>query len=501
MTQEFSLTLTGISRRFGQTQALDEVSFEVRAGTVHALVGENGAGKSTLVKVISGVVQPDTGKLTLDGSPISFSSTKEASQAGIHLVHQELALLPHRTVTENVFLGQEQRGAGGALAWREMRAAARDALARLGAGDIDVTARVKELATGSQQMVEIARALVTESRLVILDEPTAALTPAEADHLFEVVEMLKRRGTAFIYISHRLDEVTRLADSITVMKDGRIVGTSQRGDLTIPELISRMVGRDVVELFPPKATAVDRTRPLLKAVGVCDPPRLLSADLELYPGEIVGIYGLEGHGQDELLASLAGSRHPVAGRLTVASRQHVWGRPGRMISAGVGFVPEDRKTEGLLLEESGWRNLTLPLLRKVSRFTIIQPKQDRALANEGAQAAGVRGNLTSPAGALSGGNQQKLILGRWLAARSRVLLLNQPTRGVDVGSKEEIYKVIREQCKNGAAALVVSREIIELQGLCDRILVMSNGRLVADLSPESSEEQILAVAVGEEAAS
>lgn len=501
MAQGFSLTLTGISRRFGQTQALDEVGFEVSAGTVHALVGENGAGKSTLVKVISGVVQPDAGQLVLDGDPVSFATTRDAARAGIHLVHQELALLPHRTVTENVFLGQERRGPGGTLARKQMRIAAREALSRLGAGDIDVTARVKDLATGSQQMVEIARALVTESRLVILDEPTAALTPAEADHLFDVVELLKERGTAFIYISHRLDEVARLADLVTVMKDGRIVGTSKRGELTIPELISRMVGRDVVELFPPKAGAVDRTQPLLRAEGVSDPPRLLSADLELYPGEVVGVYGLEGHGQDELLAGLAGSRHPVTGRLTVAGRPHVWGRPGRLIGAGVGFVPEDRKTEGLLLEESGRRNVTLPLLRRVSRFAVIQRRQERALATEGAQAAGVRGNLASPAGALSGGNQQKLILGRWLAARSRVLLLNQPTRGVDVGSKEEIYKVIREQCENGTAAVVVSREISELRGLCDRILVMSHGRLVADLSPESSEEQILAAAVGEEAVS
>ena len=500
MAQGFSLTLAGISRRFGQTQALDDVSFEVRAGAVHALVGENGAGKSTLVKVISGIVQPDTGQLSLDGERVTFAAAKDATLAGIHLVHQELALLPHRSVTENVFLGQEQRGRSGSLAWREMRVAAGEALARLGAGDIDVTARVKDLATGSQQMVEIARALVSESRLVILDEPTAALTPAEADRLFDVVEMLKQRGTAFIYISHRLDEVARLADSITVLKDGRIVGTSKRGELTIPEVISRMVGRDVVELFPPKATSIDRTQPLLRAVGVCDPPRLLAADLELYPGEVVGIYGLEGHGQDEFLACLAGARHPVTGRLTVAGKPCSWGNPGRLIGVGVGFVPEDRKTEGLLLEESGRRNITLPLLRRVSRFGVVQPRQDQALALAGAQAAGVRGDLASPVGALSGGNQQKLILGRWLAARARVLLLNQPTRGVDVGSKEEIYKVIRDQCDSGAAAVVVSREITELQGLCDRIAVMSHGRLVAVLPAESSEERILAMAVGEEVA-
>jgi ABC-type sugar transport system ATPase subunit len=491
---ETLLILSGISKRFGSTQALDDVSLQFSSGQVHALVGENGAGKSTLVKIISGVLKPDEGTVTINGREVVFDGPHAASLAGIHLVHQELALLPHRSVVENIFLGSEQRGVVG-LSWSRMAATARDALSRLGL-DLDVHQRVGDLSTANQQMVEIARAIFRESRLIILDEPTAALPPADAERLFEVIRQLTAAGTAVIYISHRLDEVKELAHHVTVLKDGRHVVTTAADDLTTEKMIQLMVGRVIDDMFP-EARASSLGEPALQVDELIDPPSVYGASLSVLNGEIVGLYGLEGHGQDEVLACIAGAREPVSGALRVHGQVIDWQPVAGMISAGVGFVPEDRKSEGLILEMTSSHNITLPILRCLSRFGLVSGERDRRKAAQAAAAAGVRGELSASVRSLSGGNQQKLVLARWLAAESSILLLNQPTRGVDVGSKSEIYSLIRETCEaQGRAALVVSREIKELQGLCDRILVMSKGRLVAEHRPGDTEEAILSSAVG-----
>lgn len=488
------LILTGISKRFGNTRALKEVSIEFAAGQIHGLVGENGAGKSTLVKIISGVLEPDDGTVELDGRKVVLDGPHAASQAGVHLVHQELALLPHRSIVENIFLGSEKRNFWG-LSWSQMAFDAEKALDRLGL-HLDVHRRVRELSTANQQMVEIARAISRESRLIILDEPTAALPPADTERLFEVLRQVTTLGTGIIYISHRLEEVKELADQVSVLKDGLHVATAPAEDLTTERMIQLMVGRVIDDMFPDeKSSALGDT--VLELDGLIDPPAIYDVSLSVRRGEVVGLYGLEGHGQDEVLACIAGARKPVHGKLTVHGEQTDWQPVAGMISLGVGFVPEDRKTEGLVLAMTAAHNVTLPVLRKLCRMGLISRHQEKRTASTAAAAAGVRGNLNASVRSLSGGNQQKLVLSRWLAAESSILLLNQPTRGVDVGSKSEIYSLIRDTCETrGSAALVVSREIKELQGLCDRILVMSKGRLVAEHAPEHTEEAILSSAVG-----
>jgi len=491
------LVLEGISKRFGSTQALEGVGLSVKAGRIHALVGENGAGKSTLVKVIGGIVTPDVGTFRLDGNATSFSSPSAASHAGIHLVHQELALLPYNTVTENVFLGHELSGAGGLL-WSVMNRRAGDVFERLGLA-IDVTRPTNELSTAQQQMVEIARAIVRNFRVIILDEPTAALPPADTERLFAVLRELAAQGTAVIYISHRLDEIRALADDITVLKDGRHVATRLAAELDTAEMIRLMVGRAINDLFPARPAL--STQPFaLEVSNLIDPPHLLDVSFSVRRGEIVGIYGLEGNGQDEVLESIAGARRPVGGTLRIDGSLIGWSDVPGMIALGVGFIPEDRKAEGLILDLDGRANISLPILSRLSSRGWISAAREREVANNAAGEAGVRGSLAAPVRALSGGNQQKVLLARWLAAGTNVFLMNQPTRGVDVGSKSEIYRLIRTQCADqGKAALVVAREITELQGLCDRILVMSRGRMVAECAPDESEEEILAAALGQEA--
>lgn len=499
MSQPPILEANAVSKRFGSTQALSEMSLAIHSSEVVALIGENGAGKSTLVKVLCGVHQPDAGEVLLDGVPGAFADARDAAVHGVHLVHQELALLPERTVTENIFLGTELRGRLGLLDWAAMRRHARTVLAELGAEAVDPDVRVKELSTGSQQMVEIARALVGSARAIILDEPTAALSPAEAEHLFTVMRTMTARGIAFVYISHRLAEIQEIADTVVVMKDGRHVTTRPRRGFTTNEMITLMVGREMADLFLDRAEPVDRSRqPVVVVEDVVDPPKVRSASLTLWPGEIVGLYGLEGHGQDELLACLAGARKPAAGTLQVDGKPLPWPNVAQAARLGFGYVPEDRKAEGLLLEFSGTWNLTLPILRtSVARHGVVSTGAETLTALAAASRAGIKGDIGPAVSTLSGGNQQKVVLAKWIAADSRVLFLNQPTRGVDVGSKAEIYTLIRGLCaEHDVAALVVSREISELKGLCDRILVMSHGTLAAEFPVTASEEEILAGAVG-----
>lgn len=499
MSQPPILEANAVSKRFGSTQALSEMSLAIHSSEVVALIGENGAGKSTLVKVLCGVHHSDAGTVLLDGEPREFSDARDAAANGVHLVHQELALLPERTVTENIFLGTELRGRLGRLDWRAMRQRARAVLAELGADAVDPDVRVKELSTGSQQMVEIARALVGSARAIILDEPTAALSPAEAEHLFTVMRTMTARGIAFVYISHRLAEIQEIADTVVVMKDGRHVATRPRRGFATGEMIALMVGREMAGLFPERGTPVDPARPTVVEVrDLVDPPKVRSASLSLRPGEVVGLYGLEGHGQDELLACLAGARRPAAGTLLVDGHPQSWPDVAYAARLGFGYVPEDRKVEGLLLDFPGTWNLTLPILRtSIARRGVISADRELRTAHSTAAIAGIRGDIRPPAGTLSGGNQQKMVLAKWIAAGSRVLYLNQPTRGVDVGSKAEIYTLIRKLCaEDQVAALVVSREISELKGLCDRILVMSHGTLSAEFPITASEEEILAGAVG-----
>lgn len=341
---------------------------------------------------------------------------------------------------------------------------------------------------------------MTEAKVVILDEPTAALSPAEASRLFDLMSRMKSRGVAFIYISHRLDEVALVADTVTVLKDGQHVADHLASDLSTDDMVSLMVGRDIADLFPAREDRdIVGAQPVISVRDLIDPPFVSRASFDVFPGEIVGLYGLEGHGQDEILDCLAGVRTPAYGALTIKGKTRQWrARPGR---SEFGLVPPDRKTDGLLLGSSGVQNITLPVLRRASMAGVVTSERENEIAIAAASAAGIRGDISKPVTSLSGGNQQKVLLARWLAAGTEFFLLNQPTRGVDVGAKSEIYDLIHDICRSrGAVALVVSREITELQGLCDRILVMAKGVLVADLPHTASEAEVLAKAVGSAAA-
>jgi ABC-type sugar transport system ATPase subunit len=486
-------------KRYGGTSALRGVSFSVRPGEIHALVGENGAGKSTLVGILSGVVEPDSGDVLLDGRPVRFTAPLEARRNGIHLVHQELALLPQSTVVENVFLGAELASRWGFLDWSEMRRRTADVLSSLGAR-VDPERRVGSLSVAERQMVEIARALIADSRVLMFDEPTAPLSPLETERLFHVLRRLREEGKAIVYISHRLEEVLAIADRVTVLKDGDLVGCWPATGLTIDDLIRRMVGRPIEDLFPEHDRSVPERAPLLEVTELVDPPRVLGVSFSVRPGEIVGLAGLEGHGQDEVLACLAGERSPVRGRLQVDGRSVAWGSPVRMFTHGIGFVPEDRKTKGLILERSTQWNVTLPSLRSLSVLGWLRTSAERAFAERAVRIVDVRGELDAPVQALSGGNQQKVVLAKWLATHSRILLLNQPTRGVDVGAKAEIYALLRSFADSGGAVLLTSRELVEILGLCDRVLVMRRGRVAGELPRTATEEQVMAVAAAGEAA-
>ncbi len=493
------LELTETTKSFGGTPALRGVAFSVRGGEIHALVGENGAGKSTLVNILSGVVQPDAGSLRLDGAAIRFASPREAARAGIHLVHQELAMLPESTVVENVYLGAEIAGRAGLLQRGRMRDATVAILERLGTA-IRPEARVSSLSVAQRQMIEIARALIGEARIIILDEPTAALSPLEAEALFGVLRGLRDNGRAIIYISHRLGEILDLADTVTVLKDGEVVGTYPASTLTVEDVVRRMVGRPIEDLFPPAFVPSRGAVPVLEVRGLIDPPAVAGVDLAVHAGEILGLAGLEGQGQDELLACLAGDRQPVRGSLQVRGTAAPWGGVRDMIGYGIGFIPEDRKTRGLLLEQSSVRNISLPSLPSLTRVGFMRLGRERALGTAAAVQVGVRGRIDQPVESLSGGNQQKVVLAKWLARQRSVLLLNQPTRGVDVGAKGEIYALLRQFTEAGGAVVLTSRELTEILGLCDRVLVVRAGRIVAGFERGATEEAVMAAATGGRAA-
>ncbi|MEZ4596043.1 MAG: sugar ABC transporter ATP-binding protein [Chloroflexota bacterium] len=418
---------------------------------------------------------------------------RDAALLGIHLVHQELALLPQASVVENVFLGAELAGRAGLLDWGAMRQRAAQVLDGLGAA-VRPGDRVSSLAVAQQQLVEIARALVGDARVIILDEPTAALAPEESDALFGVLRRLRAEGRAIVYISHRLTEVLALADRVTVLKDGQLVGTWPAGELTAGALVQRMVGRPVEDLYPGPGVALTTGAPALDVRGLVDPPLVRGVDLRVWPGEIVGLAGLEGQGQDEVLACLAGDRRPAGGAMAILGAAVAWGGVRHMTDRGIGYVPEDRKTRGLLLEQSAIRNIALPSLPRLSRWGVVRRGLETALGRRMAERIGVRGSIEAPVRTLSGGNQQKVVLAKWLARERRVLLLDQPTRGVDVGAKAEIYALLREFAAAGGAVLLSSRELPEVLGLCDRVLVVHQGRVVRELPRGATEEVVMAAA-------
>ena len=488
------LVMEGITKSFGGAPVLRGVDFDLRPGEVHALMGENGAGKSTLMKVLAGVHQPDSGTIRIDGRQVSVQSPAQATALGIAIIHQELNTIPDMTVAENLALGAEPRTRFGSLDRRRLLRDAEEKLSRIRA-DVDPRVPMRRLSVGKQQMVEIARALAEDARILVLDEPTAALSNREAQQLFALIDEMRDAGMGLVYISHRMEEVWRLADRVTVLRDGRTVGTSLRAEITPERVVTQMIGRDVEDLY-----VHDERSPgpvVLEVEGLTDGAGIGPVDLRLRAGEVVGMVGLIGAGRSEIARMIYGADRARAGTVTLDGRPLDRRSPAASIRQGIGLLPESRKEEALFPLMSIRDNLVTSALDRLSRLGVLRRRAVARTAREQMDALRIRTGPLEEVRRLSGGNQQKVVLGRWLAVGPRVLILDEPTRGVDIGAKHEIYRIINEQVSKGVAVLVVSSDLPEALGISDRVLVVRGGRVVAELPrEEATEEAVMLHATG-----
>ncbi|MFN8224121.1 MAG: sugar ABC transporter ATP-binding protein [Gaiellales bacterium] len=490
-TPEPLLLAERMHKRYGGVHALRGATLEVGRGEVHALVGENGSGKSTMLKLLSGQVLPDGGTITFAGAPVTFRRPTDALRHGIATVTQETTLAPDLSIAENVFLGHRMVKRGPVIDWRATRQRAREALDRLGI-DIDLETAVRRLRPDQQQMVEIARALSMDARLVILDEPTSSLTDDEVETLFALVGRLREEGVTTIFVSHRLQEVFALADRVTVLRDGHSVGGGALDTFDRAKLIHLMVGRELEEISV-TAVAAPASNAGLRLRGLTSPGHFEDIDLDVAPGEIVGLAGLVGAGRSELLEAVFGLHPPSAGSVEVDGVPVRFRSPRAAVRGRVGFVPADRKLQGLVLEMSVRENLVMAATARSPRLSPPRVGREGPIVSEAVSRMRIRAHSPGvPVSTLSGGNQQKVVLGKWLATRPHVLLLDEPTRGVDVGAKSEIYRLLLEAAEQGIAVLVSSSELPELQLLCDRIVVMFRGRMVASLARDEATEARIA---------
>jgi len=499
-SQAPALEMRGITKSFAGNTVLAGVSLTARAGEVHALVGENGAGKSTLMKILAGVHQPDAGEILIDGEPRVFARPADALARGVAMIYQELSLAPHLTVAENIFLGREPLKLAriGLINTRELNSRARSMLNDFGF-EIDPRSRVGRLSAADRQLVEITRAVVEAKRVIVMDEPTSSLTNQEVAELFRLIRDLKSRGLAVIYISHRLEELPEIADRLTVLRDGRAVYTGPWGGITTDEMIRHMAGRELKEIFPPRTRGVGEVK--LRVTGLTRAPKFENVSFEARAGEVVGVAGLAGAGRTELVEAIFGAHPAEGGEIEFGDEKITAARPNASVARGLSLLTEDRKRTGLCLNLPLATNITLANVRALVRGVRLQRKAEFNAANAFIRKLGIR--PPSPArlvGRLSGGNQQKSLLARWLFANSQVFLLDEPTRGVDVAARSEIYREINELAEAGAAIVMVSSDLPELLGMSDRILVMRRGRVVAELDAKmTSQEEILKYAAVEEA--
>ena len=488
------LSARGITKRFGATVALDNVAFDLAPGEVHALVGENGAGKSTMMNVVSGVIQPDAGELSIEGRPTTINSPRQAQALGIATVFQELSLVGAVSIAENIFAGRTPSRSG-LVNWGGLNRQAEAILSDLGVS-LDVGSPVANVPVTMRQIVEIAKAISLDARILLLDEPTAALTTAEARRLFQVIARLQARGIGIVYISHHLPEVLRIADRITVLRDGRVVATRRPAETSQASLVRDMVGR---ELAGWSRHCREVAKPvLLEAQGLGRQGEYRDVSLEIRAGEIVGIAGLMGSFRGQLGRSLCGILQPSAGQIRLRGRPARWRGLRDAMRERVAYVPEERKSDGLFLEMPVTANIAVASLPKVSRAGLFSRTRATRMAQRAVERFRIKApDVSSAVGGLSGGNQQKLLLARWLETEPDVLIVDEPTRGVDVGSKSEIHGLLAGLAERGAGILVISSDLIELISLADRILVMHSGRIVGEVPALSAtEEEIVALASG-----
>jgi len=490
------LQMQAISKSFPGVRALEDVSFEVLPGEVHALMGENGAGKSTLMKILAGAYAADSGSISIDGSPVEISSPHDAYRHGINIIYQEFNLVPQLTVAENIFLGREPSvGLKGWLNASRMTADAKALMDELGV-DIDVRTLVGKLPVAMQQMVEIAKATSRKSRIIAMDEPSATLTDHELENLYRLIRKLKESGVSIIYISHRMDEVFSICDRITVLRDGKTIGTRPTGEVTPEELIRMMVGRTLEDNFPKVVAPVGET--VLEVSVLTRKGAIENISLTVRSGEVVALAGLVGSGRTEVARCIFGADPYDSGTIRLHGKPLLAHGPKDAIASGIGLVTEDRKGQGLLLDLSVRENASLAALPSLSRLGFVDRPRERNAAQNYVQTLGIRTpSLEQRVKNLSGGNQQKVVLSKWLLTGSKLLILDEPTRGIDVGAKVEIYQLMNKLAAEGIGILLISSELPEVLGMADRILVMREGRIVGELArAEATQEKIGELAVG-----
>ena len=490
------LRLESITKTFPGTLALDKVNFDLNTGEVHAIIGENGAGKSTLIKVISGIYQPDSGEIFLDGKPVNFRNTLFAQQSGIAAIYQEPTIFPDLNIAENVFMGHHicikvtKR-----INWRKIYKEAEKLLQSL---EVDLKPRttVKSLSAAQQQLVEIVKALSLKSKILIMDEPTSSITLREVKELFGIIKRLKSSGTAIIFISHRIEEAMEIADRVTVLRDGHYIGTRDVSSVTIDELIQMMVGRVLKDLFP--KINVERGEPVLHVESLTREGQFKDVSFELHKGEILGFSGLIGAGRSELARAIFGLGNPYSGKIFVNGKQAHITNPGIAMDHGIAYLPEDRQHQGLVLLMNITRNITLPILNQFTRAGLLSTAKELKVAKKYADMLDVRApGLWKNVMQLSGGNQQKVVLAKWLATNPRILILDEPTRGIDVGAKASVHKFMGELASRGIGIIMISSELPEILGMSDRIIVMCEGEIKAEFTrKEATQDKLLSAAVG-----
>lgn len=487
MQGEELLRVSGISKAFPSVRALDDVRFELRRGTVHALMGENGAGKSTLMKILAGVIQPDEGSIYLKGRRVSLKTPLEALGHGIAMIHQELNLMPSMTVAENVWIRREPLNRLGLVDHARMRRMTQALFDRLNIG-VDPDARIGELAVASRQMVEIAKAISYESDVLIMDEPTSALTEKEADHLFEIIADLKKSGVGIVYISHKMDEILKISDDISIFRDGKYIGTYRNGEITRDEIVFRMVDRELSQMFPkenvPSAEVILSVRELSLEGAFKD------VSFDLRAGEILGFAGLVGAGRSNIAETLFGVTPATSGEILIRNEKIAIRSPGQAIRKGVGFLTEDRGTTGSMQVLSVQENMQVAVLQNgFTKVGFLSGSALRDACSDMCERLKVKAaSLETPVGTLSGGNQQKVLLGRWLLTRPQILILDEPTKGIDVGAKAEIHGLISRMASNGAAIILISSEMPEVLGMSDRVVVVHEGRIAGILDRKDATQ-------------
>ncbi|MCJ7532449.1 MAG: sugar ABC transporter ATP-binding protein [Anaerolineales bacterium] len=490
---EYILELKNISKRFSGVEVLHDVSFSLRSGEVHAMLGENGAGKSTLVKVVTGVHQPDSGVIYLNGAPVHFGDTRESRLAGIAAIYQELSLFPDLNVAENIFIGRHPTTLGGRIDWRKLYAEAEKLLTSLGV-HLDFKQKAHNLSIAQQQMVEIARAFSINARILIMDEPTSSLTLNEVDDLFCLVRRLRDEGTAIIFISHRLEELFELADRVTVLRDGAYVDTRQMKGVTRDDLIRMMVGRTITNMFPKQDVKAGRV--VLKVDHLTRDGAFRDISFDLREGEILGMAGLVGAGRTNVARTIFGVEPPTSGMIQLDGREIRITSPQQAIALGLAYVPEDRLLHGLFLPMNITANISMPVLQKYARRGWLRDKAERSAAFNAARQMEVRANnIWQKARELSGGNQQKVVLAKWLSTKPRILILDEPTRGIDVGTKAAVHALMSKLASEGMAILMISSELPEVLGMSDRVIVMREGSMTGHFTrAEATQEKIISAA-------